>query len=394
MAEFKSKILRAAHERFLGLPDYRCRFEDFVHGNAHWLDDYALFTALKEYFGGTAWNEWPREIRDRTEPALKEWTRELAARIDREKFYQFLFFRQWSALKIYCNRKNIQVIGDIPIYVSYDSSDVWANPEFFKLDGEKSPVQVAGVPPDYFSSTGQLWGNPVYNWDRLKETSYAWWVSRLEHNLKYFDTVRLDHFRGFVAYWEVPASETTAINGKWVNTPARDFFNTLLLRFPVLPIIAEDLGIITPDVKEIMQTYGFPGMKVLLFAFGDDAANPYMLHNHVRNCVVYTGTHDNNTTRGWFQLDATEDEKKNLIEYLGREIDESNVSWELIRLAMMSVAGTAVIPMQDFLGLGGEARMNTPSTVFGNWSWRVAEDQLSPVLAEKIAGMTGLYGRA
>jgi 4-alpha-glucanotransferase len=393
-AVFKSKILRIAYERFVGMPDYECRFENFQNSNAHWLNDYALFMALKEHFGGAAWNEWPREIRDRTEPALKEWGKKLADRIGEEKFYQFLFFRQWSALKSYCNRKNIQVIGDVPIYVSYDSSDVWTNSEFFKLTGEKSPVLVAGVPPDYFSRTGQLWGNPVYNWDRLKETSYAWWISRLEHNLKYFDVVRLDHFRGFVAYWEVPASETTAINGRWVETPSKDFFNTLLLRFPMLPIIAEDLGIITPDVKEIMQMYGFPGMKVLLFAFGDDAANPYMPHNHVENCIVYTGTHDNNTARGWYEQDATDKEKENLQKYLGREIDENNASLEVTRFALMSIASIAIIPMQDFLDLGGEARMNTPSTIFGNWAWRVTTDQLTPALAEKIAGMTRLYGRA
>jgi 4-alpha-glucanotransferase len=394
VAEFKTKILQIAYNKFIDMPEYQFRFEDFLKANAYWLNDYALFMALKDHFGGTGWNEWPREIRDRTEPALKEWSQKLAARIGREQFYQFLFFRQWTVLKSYCNRKNIQVIGDIPIYVSYDSSDVWANSELFKLDGEKSPLLVAGVPPDYFSSTGQLWGNPVYNWGRLKETSFAWWINRLEHNLTYFDIVRLDHFRGFVSYWEVPASETTAINGKWAETPVRDFFNTLLLRFPSLHIIAEDLGIITPDVKEIMQTYGFPGMKVLLFAFGDDAANPYIPHNHIENCVVYTGTHDNNTVKGWYRQDATETEKQNLEKYLGREINESNVSWELIRFALMSVASTAIIPMQDFLGLGSEARMNTPSTIFGNWSWRVTTNQLTPALAEKVAGMTTLYGRA
>lgn len=393
-AEFKSKILQTAYDRFIGMPDEVCRFEDFINSNAHWLNDYTLFVALKENFGGAAWNEWPLEIRDRTESALKEWSLKLADRIKREKFYQFLFFRQWSALKSYCNRKNIQVIGDIPIYVSYDSTDVWANPEYFKLDDKKSPFMVAGVPPDYFSKTGQLWGNPVYNWDKLKETSYAWWVNRLEHNLKYFDIVRLDHFRGFVAYWEVPSSEKTAINGKWAEAPVREFFNTLYLRFPVIPIIAEDLGVITPDVKEIMQIYGFPGMKVLLFAFGGDATNPYIPHNHVENCVVYTGTHDNNTARGWYSQDATEEEKLKLAEYLGREIDEDNVSWELTRFALMSVANTAVIPMQDYLGLGEDARMNTPSTVFGNWSWRVTTAQLTPALAEKIAEMTALYGRA
>jgi len=377
------------------MPDEGCRYENFVNANVHWLDDYALFIGLKERFSGAPWNEWPREIRDRTQPALNEWTETLADSIKREKFNQFLFFRQWSALKSYCNQKQIQVIGDIPIYVSYDSSDVWTNSEYFKLDSDTKPAFVAGVPPDYFSETGQLWGNPVYCWDRLKETFYAWWISRMEHNLKYFDMVRLDHFRGFVAYWEVGAAEKTAINGKWVKTPAVEFFQTLLRRFPSLPIIAEDLGVITPEVREIMNVYEFPGMKVLLFAFGDSlATNPYIPHNHVRNCIVYTGTHDNNTVKGWFEHDATQGEKENLLAYFGREFDENTIAGQLVRTAMMSVASIAIIPIQDFLGLGAEARMNTPSVAFGNWEWRVAAAQLTPDLSAKISNLTKVYGRA
>jgi 4-alpha-glucanotransferase len=393
--EFKERVLSIAYEKFGQMPDAQSRYENFANGNAHWLDDFALFMSLKHHFSGAPWNQWPSEIRNRTEPALHEWTEKLADRIKREKFTQFLFFQQWSALKSYCNSKKIQIIGDIPIYVSYDSSDVWANSEYFQLDGDKRPVFVAGVPPDYFSETGQLWGNPVYSWDRLKETSYEWWIRRIEHNLQSFDMVRLDHFRGFVAYWEVPATEKTAVNGKWVETPAGEFFQMLQRRFPSIPIIAEDLGIITPEVREIMSEFGFPGMKILLFAFGGDSAtNPYIPHNHVENCAVYTGTHDNNTVKGWFVHDATESEKKNLHKYFGREFDENTIAEQLVRSAMMSVAATAVIPLQDFLELGAEARMNTPSVPLGNWEWRVAAEQLTPDLAGKIADLTRVYGRA
>jgi 4-alpha-glucanotransferase len=286
------------------------------------------------------------------------------------------------------------LIGDVPIYVSHDSSDVWANRQYFKLDWNGRPELVAGVPPDYFSETGQLWGNPVYCWDKLRETSFAWWLGRIGHNLTYLDMIRLDHFRGFIAYWEVAASENTAINGRWINAPATEFFDVLLNRFPSISIIAEDLGIITPDVREIMTQYDFPGMKPLLFAFGGDpATNPYVPHNHVRNCVVYTGTHDNNTAKGWFQHDASEQEKHNLVEYFGRELNEDTVSWALIRAAMMSVATTVIIPMQDFLELGAEARMNTPSVSFGNWEWRLSAHRLTSDLSKRIANLTRLYGR-
>jgi 4-alpha-glucanotransferase len=393
-AVFKSRILGIAYEKFKEMPDEGCRYENFVNANAHWLDDYALFMSLKDHFSGGPWNEWPPAIRDRTQPALDEWTEKLADSVKREKFNQFVFFRQWSALKSYCNQKHIQVIGDIPIYVSYDSADVWANSEYFKLDSDKRPAFVAGVPPDYFSDTGQLWGNPVYSWDKLKETSYEWWIRRMEHNLKSFDMVRLDHFRGFVAYWEVPAAEKTAVNGKWVKTPAGEFFRMLLRRFPSIPIIAEDLGVITPEVREIMSEHQLPGMKVLLFAFGGDTStNPYIPHNHVENCVVYTGTHDNNTVKGWFEHDATEIEKENLNAYFGGEFDENTCVEQLVRTAMMSVASTSIIPIQDFLELGAEARMNTPSVAFGNWEWRVAAAQLTPDLSAKISNLTKLYGR-
>jgi 4-alpha-glucanotransferase len=394
VAEFKKRVLGIAYKQFKTMPDTECRYENFVNENAHWLEDYAIFISLHEHFSGAPWSEWPREIRDRTQPALDKWSKRLADKIKQEKFNQFLFFRQWSSLKSHCNERRINIIGDIPIYVSYDSSDVWANPEYFKLDGERRPVSVAGVPPDYFSETGQLWGNPVYCWDKLKETSYEWWISRIGHNLRYFDRIRIDHFRGFVAYWEVPATEKTAVNGEWVKAPARDFFATLLRRFPSISIIAEDLGSITAEVREIISEFALPGMKLLLFAFGDNsAANPYIPHNHVENCVVYTGTHDNNTIKGWFEHDATATEKENLRAYFGKEFDGTTAAEQLVRTAMMSVASTSVIPMQDFLELGAEARMNTPSVAFGNWEWRVGAELLTPDLSRKIADLTGVYGR-
>ncbi len=287
------------------------------------------------------------------------------------------------------------IMGDIPIYVSFDSADVWANPGLFELDADKTPLFVAGVPPDYFSKTGQLWGNPVYRWNALKETGFSWWIRRMEHNLKLYDLARLDHFRGFVAFWRVRASEKTAVNGEWVDAPAREFFDVLARHFVRLPLIAEDLGIITPDVREVMKRYGLPGMKVLQFAFGGrPAVNPYVPHNHSRNCVVYTGTHDNNTTRGWFENEASEQEKENLSEYIGRDLREDRIHWDLIRMAMMSVADLAIIPLQDFLGLGQEARMNVPSVAFGNWSWRLSSQWTPPRLVERIRKMTSLYGRA
>ncbi len=283
----------------------------------------------------------------------------------------------------------------MPIYVQYDSVDLWTNPEIFKLDDEGRPYAVAGVPPDYFSETGQLWGNPVYRWDMLKEREYDWWVQRIYHNLKLFDFVRVDHFRGFVAYWEVPANKKTAINGEWIEAPAEDFFNQLAKKFPYLPIIAEDLGVITPDVREIMQKFEFPGMKLLLFAFGEDLPkNPYIPHNLVRNCVLYTGTHDNNTVRGWFEKEVTPKDKKRLFNYLGRKVPVEELHWEMIRIAMMSVANMVIFPMQDILGLGEVARMNRPATSKGNWRWRLLPEQMAPSLARRLLKMTEIYGRA
>jgi len=323
--------------------------------------------------------------------------KELHEDIEREKFLQYLFFRQWQSLKRYCNEKGIQIIGDIPIYVDYDSADVWTNPEIFKLDENKRPSAVAGVPPDYFSATGQLWGNPVYQWEILKEKKYDWWVHRMEHMLHLFDVVRIDHFRGLVAFWEVPAGEQTAIKGQWIKAPAEGLFNTLFRRLPSLPslpLIAEDLGVITPDVREVMRRFELPGMKVLLFAFGEDnPLHPYLPHTYERQAVVYTGTHDNNTIRGWLEREAKPEDKERLFRYLGQEVPARAIHWAFIRLAMMSIANLAVIPMQDILGLGAEARMNLPGTGDGNWEWQLVPEQLTSALAEKLRIITETYGR-
>ncbi|MCX7727723.1 MAG: 4-alpha-glucanotransferase, partial [Chitinispirillaceae bacterium] len=315
--------------------------------------------------------------------------------IEKEKFYQYLFFHQWFKLKDYCNKKSIKLIGDIPIYVSYDSVDVWRNPEIFKLDKELNPVAVSGVPPDYFSSTGQLWNNPVYNWDKLESSNFEWWIKRIKVTLSRFDIVRIDHFRGLVKYWEIPAGEKTAINGRWVPVPSYKFFDTIKKEISNLSFIAEDLGFITEDVHQVLNHYGFPGMKILLFAFGEkNPFHPYLPHMYGRNCVVYTGTHDNNTVRGWFEDEASEEEKERFFRYTGitkKTID--SVVKTFIRLAQSSVADISIIPLQDWLLLDSSARMNKPSIPEGNWEWRMTEKQLKNLPVEEMAEMTELYGR-
>jgi len=391
---YKMRLLEKAFERYQARGSNDIIFEKFCHEQADWLEDYSLFVALKANFEGAPWSDWPASLRDRDKTALAQWKKRCREEMKKEQFFQYLFFKQWTALKHYGNQKNLRFIGDVPIYVSGDSVDVWANPQLFKLDREKRPSVVAGVPPDYFSKTGQLWGNPVYRWEVLKETRYAWWLKRLRHNLACFDGIRLDHFRGFVAYWEVPAGEKTAQNGQWVKAASDDFFATLVLQFPEIPIFAEDLGLITPDVRAVMKRFGFAGMKLLLFAFGSDPANnPYAFHNHEKNSVVYTGTHDNNTVKGWFQNEASAEERERLAHYVGHKVSADAVHWEMARLALMSVAETAIVPMQDLLGLGEEARMNRPATNEGNWAWRLAPGQITPALAEKLAETTSLYGR-
>ncbi len=370
------------------------KFQAFCHRENDWLDDHSFFVSLKAHFNEVSWNQWPEDLKDRKKGHLEKWKISLKEPMQREKFFQYLFSQQWNALRKYCHHKAIKFIGDCPIYVNYDSVDVWANTHLFKLDADKNPTVVAGVPPDYFSKTGQRWGNPIYRWDVLKKERYEWWGKRLEHHFQKFDCIRLDHFRGFVDYWEIEAKEKTAINGKWVKAPAEDFLTTMQGRFKKFPIIAEDLGIITDDVRDIIHRFNFPGMRVLMFAFGDDPQhNPHWIANHSKNCIIYTGTHDNNTVKGWWDKDAHQSEKKYLQQCLDKEILEDQIHWEFINLTMASVADWVIMPIQDILGLGGEARMNRPGRAKGNWRWRCDEKVLNFKLSQKLSKMTQAHGR-
>jgi len=392
-AKFKDKLLDLTYERFRNRPS-QSDFERFCTENKSWLDDYAAFVALHNRFAGICWNQWPVQFRDKSKATLRR-DKHLITAMEREKFKQFLFFQQWYKLKRYCNERGIKIIGDMPIYVAYDSADLWAHPEMFQLDRRGKPRAVAGVPPDYFSSNGQLWGNPLYNWQYLESTNYHWWLERLEHNLRLFDFVRIDHFRGFFAYWRVSPNAKTARQGKWVRAPGHSFFNAIIKRFPSPPIIAEDLGHISPDVTESIRKLELPGMKVLLLAFDPDQPdNPHLPHNHIENCIVYTGTHDNNTVRGWFESEARERQKQYLFRYLGFKVSASRLHWHFIRMALASVAQMAIIPVQDVLGLGSDARMNNPARKRGNWRWQLKTGQLTSRIADKLAEMTETYRRA
>jgi 4-alpha-glucanotransferase len=391
---YKERLLEQAYLHFIRDGRGRESLEAFSLENKSWLEDYSLFVIMKRRLDGKAWNQWPKEWRDRNLESLKAMKKECHDQLEKEKFCQYLFFKQWHSLKAYCQEKGVRLFGDLPIYVSFDSADVWANPGLFKLDKEKRPTFVSGVPPDYFSETGQLWGNPVYRWNVLRKNGFRWWIERMAHHLKLFDALRIDHFRGLVAYWEIPANEKTAINGKWVKVPVNDFLNTLKRHFPFLPIVAEDLGVITPDVREVMNRFALPGMKVLVFAFGEDhPMHPYLPHTYEKNFLVYTGTHDNNTVCGWFEREASPDDKRRLFRYLGREVSAEDAPWALIRLAMMSVANMVIVPMQDILGLGEEARMNRPSVPHGNWEWRLLSEQITPSVSQRLLEMTETYGR-
>ena len=392
---WKIPLLRKAASNFVKGSDtilYK-QFAGFCGGNADWLEDYALFMALSHAYPGKVWMEWPTEIRERHWGALETPKQELQEEIFLHKFLQFEFFEQWLALKRYANSLGIEIIGDIPIYVSHNSADVWANPQVFRLDPQTgNPLEVAGVPPDYFSETGQLWGNPLYNWDYLKNTGFDWWVRRLKAVLSLVDIIRIDHFRGLEAYWAVAFGQENAINGHWLKAPGYDLFNTIGARLGKLPIIAEDLGDIDQAVLDFRDHFAFPGMKILHFAFGGDAGNPYLPFNVERNCVIYTGTHDNNTTVGWFQDNANDYEKARLYQYLGAPSGQG-VAWDLIRLAYSSVANQAIVPLQDVLGLGSDARMNTPSVAEGNWSWRYRQEALTGEYSERLRDLVNLFGR-
>lgn len=394
----KTKFFNLAFERFQQAlaQENNPEFEKFCQEQAWWLDDYTLFMGLLEAHSGKTWNQWEPALARRDSQALKVQAEALRDRILCHQFLQFKFFEQWTRLRNYANDKGIQIIGDVSIYVCHNSADVWAHPEIFKLDPDTlDPTYIAGVPPDYFSATGQLWGNPVYNWDKLKETNFAWWVDRIRATLQYVDLVRVDHFRGFEAYWQVPATEETAINGEWIEAPGVEFFETIRQKLGTLPILAEDLGIITPEVEALRDTFEFPGMKILLFAFSGGSENTYLPHHYIHNCLVYTGTHDNDTTLGWWQR-ASEEEKQQLAKYLGYPTPEEipEVNWALIRLALSSVANQAIIPLQDILGLDNRGRMNDPSVNAGNWRWRYqSSHMLTQELCDRLLKLTRLYSR-
>jgi 4-alpha-glucanotransferase len=400
---FKEKIFSSAYERFrkeqINHGRYHAgntndAYDAFCRENSWWLEDFALFTSLKRHYKGTAWNQWPDEIKYRRTTALDAMQDRIKTEIGREKFLQYIFHSQYRALKNYCTQKGVYLIGDLPIYVTYDSADVWTHPELFQLDGTLNPVVVAGVPPDYFSKTGQLWKNPLYCWEEHERSGFSWWIRRIEHNLSLFDYTRIDHFRGLVAYWEVPAGAKDAMCGKWVLAPGEKLLSLIKKQHSDLPIIAEDLGVITPDVSELIDRFGLPGMRVLLFAFTNDpSGSPHAPHNMIKNCLLYTGTHDNATTRGWLESEATVHEKQRLFTYIGRKISPDRLPDLLIRLAMISIADTVIFPLQDILTLGIEARMNRPGTEIGNWRWQLTRDQISPPVIQNLGELTALYGR-
>ena len=391
------KVLKKAHERFrdrmAGGHHERDAYEKFVSENAFWLDDYSLYMAVKDKNNGVSWNEWDAPLKNREEEALSEAREELAEEISFYKFQQYEFDRQWKKLHSYANEQGVKIIGDIPIYVAFDSADTWAAPQMFQFDENNEPEGVAGCPPDAFSATGQLWGNPLYDWEYHKKTGYEWWIRRIEHCLKLYDVVRIDHFRGFDEYYSIPYGETTAINGQWLPGPGMDLFRAIEEKLGRPEIIAEDLGFLTPSVLKLLKDSGFPGMKVLQFAFDARESSNYLPHTYPENCVVYTGTHDNDTTRGWYHAvgKCARDFAK---EYMCKpRLDEDSLAGDFICLAMGSVADLCVIPMQDYLGLGSEARINIPSTLGGNWVWRMKKGQFDEETAAEIYRVTKLYGR-
>jgi 4-alpha-glucanotransferase len=403
--EYKMPLLRrAAHSFFAGASTTdRIAFDRFCASAGSWLEDYALFMACKDAHDKIMWPLWEPQIRSRDAIAIREWSNKLASEVQAYKFWQFEFFRQWEALKTYCAERGIRLMGDVPIYVAHDSADVWAHPELFHLDDQGRPTVVSGVPPDYFSATGQLWGNPIYRWDLLAADGYKWWIERFRASLAMFDMVRLDHFRGFESYWEVPGNETTAINGRWVKGPGEDLFLALQGAFGELPIVAENLGVITPPVEKLRQQFRLPGMSLLQFAFGNDPQGPsFRPHNYTRDLVAYTGGHDNDTTVGWWTSSGASDSTRSQEDvrkehdsaraYLNFE-DDSEIHWIMIRAVQASVADVAIMPLQDVLGLGSEARMNLPGKVSGNWKWRYRPGALRSELSDRLKSLVTLYER-
>lgn len=400
---FKFPLLRKAHERFeaQAANEQRREFDLFCAREASWLDDYALFMALKGATGNRRWNTWAPDVAARRPEALEKALHSHAGEIATQKFWQFQFARQWADLRARCHERDIHIMGDVPIFVAHDSADVWAHPELFFLASDGSPAVIAGVPPDYFSTTGQCWGNPLYRWDVAARTGYAWWIERLRGTLSQVDLVRLDHFRGFEAYWEIPGHEKTAVNGRWVPGPGAALFEALQASLGPLPLVAEDLGVITPEVEALRERFGFPGMAILQFAFGTDPqGSGFRPHNYSRRLVAYTGTHDNDTTVGWFNsgvgdttrsAEDVEKERAVCLGYLGTEGRE--IHWDFVRTVLASVADTAVVPLQDLLGLGSEARMNLPGRPAGNWRWRFQSEHMTQDLRDRLRMMNMLYGR-
>jgi 4-alpha-glucanotransferase len=400
---YKDSMLRRAFVEFIKNtdPEIVGAFAGFCKQQASWLEDYALFRALKDEHGGVGWTGWSPELVSRERVTLEGAKQSLAEEIEAQKFYQFLFFRQWFALKSYCNDRGIELVGDIPIFVAHDSADVWTNPDQFKLKQDGSPVVVAGVPPDYFSTTGQLWGNPLYNWEQMRADGFKWWISRVRATLEIFDIARIDHFRGFAACWEIPGGDKTAERGSWVEAPGRELFTAVKNALGQVPIIAEDLGVITPDVESLRDDFGFAGMRIVQFAFSSDTKNIDLPHNYHQNVVVYTGTHDNDTAVGWFSsvagegstrdADQIKREKEFCLKYLNT--DGKEIHWDFIRAAWASVANKAIVPLQDVLGLGTEARMNLPNTTAGNWAWRYRAEALTTEIGTRLRELTQLYGR-
>jgi 4-alpha-glucanotransferase len=401
---YKVPLLRSAAENFsqCASATEREQFDQFSRDNASWLDDFALFTALKEAHDSVAWTEWPAQLRERKPDVLKQWSSKLSDEIRAIKYWQFVFFRQWEDLRNYAHQRGIRIIGDVPIYVAHDSADVWAHPEFFCLDESGKPERMSGVPPDYFSATGQLWGNPIYKWSLMKQTNYGWWVDRIRASLRLYDYIRLDHFRGFEAYWDIPGNETTAINGKWIKGPGVELFEVLQRELGDLPIIAENLGVITPEVEEIRHKFHMPGMAILQFAFGTDPQAPtFRPHNYVRELVAYSGTHDNDTVVGWWTGQAgpgsTRSEEDVIREHAFAKaylnFKDEPIHWVMIRAVFSSVANTAIVPTQDILGLGNEARMNLPGSPSGHWKWRMRPGALSNDHSKRLLEFVTLYER-
>ncbi len=388
-------IFEKGFRNFLNSPETHAPFREFCRREAWWLDDFATYAVLKELHDGKPWYEWPRPYKFRQQRSLGDVNRFHQERINKIKWLQYLFDKQWKELRAYCNEHNVQIFGDLPFYVSYDSADVWANPTLFKLDASRNLKGVAGVPPDYFNAKGQRWGMPVFRWDVLKKTHYRWWIDRIRRNLDMFDLIRLDHFRAFVSYWEVPASEKTAVNGKWMKGPGGDIFKTLQEKLGKLPFVAEDLGDVDASVFALRDEFGFPGMKVLQFAFGENmTTSDHIPHNYTPHFFVYTGTHDNNTTVGWWLKDTRHDVRANLKQYVDEPgISQNNIHLVLGKMAYASVAKTVILPLQDVLGLDESARMNTPASIKMNWLWRLKSGQLMPSAKNLLLKWARLYNR-